>query len=218
MPLAPESVSCFFSSINGKRAVVPSLFFFQAREENLRGKLGTQKMQPNSYGVVALGLQNQEPLLHALLQRASFREDPALAQERVRSGPHELAAPLGYARGSFFNVLLSDRLCFDAGFGVETVFTCLRGPAGADVPQGHPATPPGEQTFPPKLVVAQWQIVNHLPNSFSLVNKAGLIRSLYRRFKTSQQGAASSPHVFECVPPIGKRFSCSPPLTYCFSS
>ena len=148
MPLAPESVSCFFF-INGKTCVVQfchasatasgsasatdgtgsvtqwlcsGFFFFrQKRPWPLRGKLGTQKMQPNSYGVVALGLQNQEPLLHALLQRASFREDPALAQERVRSGPHELAAPLGYARGSFFNVLLSDRLCFDAGFGMETV-------------------------------------------------------------------------------------------------
>ena len=152
-------------------------------------------MQPSSYGVVCLGLRNQEPLLHALQQRVSFREDAALATERLRS-PHSLAAPLALLRSNAFNVLLSDRLAFDAGSGQETVFTCLRGPSGADLPAGHPAIPPGEEAFPEACVVAPWQLVNHLPNSPALVNKAGLIRSLYRHYKAAQQGAYS-PHVFE---------------------
>ncbi len=151
--------------------------------------------QPGSYGVVCLGLRNQEPLLHALLQRASFREDAALAAERVRS-PLAPAAPLAALRASAFNVCLSDRLCFDGGFGLETLFTCLRGPCGAALPQGHPALPPNSSELPDTVVVAPWQLINHLPNSFALVNKAGLIRSLYRRYKASQQGSYA-PHVFE---------------------
>jgi hypothetical protein len=157
-----------------------------------------QQMQPpTSYGVVCLGLRNQEALLYALLQRASFCEDAALKAMRVRA-PLALAGPLALLRASAFNVCLSDRLCFDAGFGQETLFTCLRGPCGAALPMGHPAIPPGEEALPEGALVAPFQLINHLPNTFALVNKAGLIRSLYRRYKNAQQGSYA-PHVFECV-------------------
>jgi hypothetical protein len=171
--------------------------------------MASSTLRPSSDGVVGLGLRNQEPLLRALLLRASFCEDAALAAERVRA-PHALAAPLALLRSSAFNVCLSDRLCFDAGFGQETLFTALAGPCGATLPLGHPAVPQGVEALPQDALVAPWQLLNHLPNSFALVNKAGLIRSLYRRYKAAAQGAYA-PHVFECVQgPRAQRACCAP--------
>ena len=157
--------------------------------------------QPPSYGVVGFALKSQEHLLQALSLRPWFREDSSLASER-RASPstsQSLHLALSALRANAFNVVLSDRLCADVGFGWESVFAYLHAPAGADLPLSHPAIPPSHtsDTFPDSLVVAPWQVLNHMPNSPALTNKAGLIRSLYRYYKTLGEGGAATPHVFE---------------------
>jgi hypothetical protein len=158
--------------------------------------------QPPSYGLTAFRLRNFEPFRRALLQRPYFREHAALAEERARDPGSGASSSLAYSQlqASAFNVCLSDNLTFDAGLGVETVYTALRGPVGAEVPAGHPAAAGARAG----AVVAPWQLINHMPNSAALVNKAGLIRSLHRFYSSAEGGggadaAAVSQHVFECV-------------------
>ena len=165
--------------------------------------------QPPSYGVTAFRLRNLDPLRRALSLRPYFREPPEVAAERARDPGSGPASALAYAslQRSAFNVCLSDNLTFDAGFGVETVFTVLRGPSGAELPHGHPAAAGAARG-----VVAPWQLLNHMPNSSALINKAGLIRSLHRFYTSAEGGgggggggaaasAAAQQHVFECVLP-----------------
>jgi len=157
--------------------------------------------QPPSYGVCAFALKSQEQLLRALIQRPYFREDASLSSERSSDplSPSSISSALSILRSNAFNVCLSDRLITDIGFGRESVFNYMRTPWGADLPVTHPAIPVSHtsDSFPDDLVVAPWQLVNHLPNSPALVCKAGLIRSLYRYYKSLGESGASAPHVFE---------------------
>ena len=158
--------------------------------------------QPPSYGVCAFALKSQEQLLRAILQRPYFREDSALASERLRdpASYSSINSALAILRSNAFNICLSDTLYSEIGFGWESVFNYMHTPWGADLPVTHPAIPvshTGIDTFPDDLVVAPWQLVNHLPNSPALTCKAGLIRSLYRYYKSLGESGASAPHVFE---------------------
>jgi hypothetical protein len=155
---------------------------------------------PPSYGLTCFRLRNFEPFRRALAQRPYFRESPEVAAERARDPGSGEASSLAYSelQASAFNVCLSDNLTFDAGLGVETVFTALRGPCGAALPAGHPAAAAARAG----AVVAPWQLLNHMPNSAALVNKAGLVRSLHRFYSSPESGgggAAAAAHVFECV-------------------
>jgi hypothetical protein len=126
------------------------------------------------------------------------QEDPALAG---RGDDAALAA----LRTNAWNVVITDTLAFDAGYGPETVFSCL-----TDAPppvQAHPGRSPEEANAAAAAaaglgahlrasVVAPYQVVNHLPNSSALTNKASLIRALNRHYTTG----ASATHVFDVVP------------------
>jgi hypothetical protein len=166
--------------------------------------------QPPSYGLTCFRLRNLEPFRRALVQRPYFRESADITAARAADPGSSAASSLAYAQlqASAFNVCISDNLTFDAGLGAETVYTALRGPCGADLPAGHPAAAGARAG----AVVAPWQLLNHMPNSAALVNKAGLIRSLHRYYSSPEGGGAdAAQHVFECVvgpPPV------SPPPSF----
>jgi hypothetical protein len=86
-------------------------------------------------------------------------------------------------RSNAWNLLLSDTLAFDAGYGHETLFTTLTDTLagqgqgqGTRAGSGAPGSPPPSSSAPSGGVVAPFQLVNHLPNSSALTHKAGLVR------------------------------------------
>ena len=82
-------------------------------------------------------------------------------------------------RSNAWNVLLSDTLAFDAGYGPETLFTTLTDaqPHSAQAQGRNPGSPaPFSGGAAGGGVVAPFQLVNHLPNSSALTHKAGLVR------------------------------------------
>ncbi len=84
-------------------------------------------------------------------------------------------------RSNQWNVVLSDTLAFDAGYGPETLFTLLSDappPSTTGTLPGAPGphTPAHHSQGQHGPVVAPFQIVNHLPNAPALTNKAAMIR------------------------------------------
>jgi hypothetical protein len=133
-------------------------------------------------------------------------------------------------KSNAWNVLLTDTPAVDLGFGPETVFQLLSErpppPAAAAARSTNSGGAGDELRY-----VAPFQLVNHLPNAGALAHRAGLIRSLNRRYGllamagggSSSDGGASSPqqHVFDTIPvtyfiPAGPRTEAdAPSLVQC---
>jgi hypothetical protein len=98
-------------------------------------------------------------------------------------------------RANNWNILVTDKLVCDYGYGIETAFSMLTdqqpgSPRSATGARGAAAVRPVPSASP----VGPFQIVNHLPNATALTNKANLIRALNRQY------AGSGSHVFDVVP------------------
>lgn len=106
-------------------------------------------------------------------------------------------------RNNQFNILVSDTLSFNLGYGNETLFSVLtqNAPpsvveeAGASMQQqALRSSSSGSASGGGGPIVAPYQLINHLPNATALTNRAGLIRSLNRQY------SGTSSHVFDTMP------------------
>lgn len=180
-------------------------------DSDLSSSHGALKMsEPKPYGILAFKLRNQDLLVSKLLSRpwikvsaVSLQFDQRLQLTRTLLITHfsqhvQSALPLagknaeesGYAsiRSNNWNVLVTDAGFFDVGRGVESPFTVLT----SKIPRSVTDTTRRSSRLP--VSIAPFQIVNHLPCSSSLTNKAALVRALGRQY------SGQSVHPFDVTP------------------